>query len=34
MRLVDEQLSHFKFLKAALQSRFPDFKAGPEKITG
>jgi hypothetical protein len=25
LKALDEQLSHFKFLKAALQTRFPDF---------
>src|ERR1700751_2378627 len=34
LKTLDEQLSHFKFLKAALQTRFPDFKAGAEKASG
>ena len=34
LKTLDEQLSHFKFLKAALQSRFPDFKGGGENIAG
>lgn len=34
LKTLDEQLSHFKFLKAALQTRFPDFKAGAEKAVG
>ncbi len=25
LKTLDEQLSHFKFLKAALQTRFPEF---------
>jgi hypothetical protein len=28
LKTLDEQLSHFKYLKAALQSRFPDFGGG------
>jgi hypothetical protein len=32
LKTLDEQLSHFKFLKTALQSRFPDFKADNESI--
>ncbi len=34
LKTLDEQLSHFRFLKAALQSRFPDFRAGAETIAG
>ena len=34
LKMLDEQLSHFRFLKAALQTRFPDFKAGAEKAAG
>jgi hypothetical protein len=34
LKTLDEQLSHFRFLKAALQTRFPDFKTGAEKIVG
>ena len=34
LKTLDEQLSHFRFLKAALQTRFPDFKAGAEKAAG
>ena len=34
LKTLDEQLSHFRFLKVALQSRFPDFKAGVEKARG
>jgi hypothetical protein len=34
LKTLDEQLWHFRFLKAALQSRFPDFKAGVEKARG
>ncbi len=34
LKTLDEQLSHFRFLKAALQTRFPDFKAGAENTTG
>ena len=32
LKTLDEQLSHFRFLKTALQSRFPALKAGGEKI--
>jgi PEP-CTERM motif len=32
LKTLDEQLSHFRSLKVALQTRFPDFKAGGEKI--
>ena len=28
LKTLDEQLSHFKFLKAALQTRFPEFGRG------
>jgi hypothetical protein len=34
LKTLDEQLSHFRFLKAALQTRFPDFKLGAEKAAG
>lgn len=34
LKALDEQLSHFKFLKAALQTRFPDFKAAISKTAG
>jgi hypothetical protein len=34
LKTLDEQLSHFKFPKAALQTRFPDFKAGSEEAAG
>jgi hypothetical protein len=34
LKTLDEQLSHFRFLKAALQTRFPHFKGGAEKIAG
>ncbi|WP_024517831.1 hypothetical protein [Bradyrhizobium sp. Tv2a-2] len=34
LKTLDEQLSHFRFLKAALQTRFPDFKADGETIAG
>src|SRR5246127_1068480 len=34
LKTLDEQHSHFKFLKAALQTRFPDFKAGSERAAG
>ena len=34
LKTLDEQLSHFRFLKTALQMRFPDFEAGGEKIAG
>jgi hypothetical protein len=34
LKTLDEQLSHFRFLKTALQTRFPDFKAGAEKAAG
>jgi hypothetical protein len=30
LKALEEQLSHFKFLKAALQARFPDFRADAE----
>jgi len=32
LKTLDEQLSHFKYLKAALQARFPDFNAASEKL--
>jgi hypothetical protein len=32
--MLEEQLSHFRFLKTALHTRFPDFKAGAEKVAG
>ncbi len=32
LKTLDEQLAHFKFLKTALQTRFPDFRAGAEKV--
>jgi hypothetical protein len=31
LKTLDEQLSHFKFLKSALQTRFPGFKPRAEK---
>jgi hypothetical protein len=34
LKTLDEQLSHFRFLKAALQSRFPGFKDGVETTAG
>jgi hypothetical protein len=34
LKTLDEQLTHFKFLKATLQSRFPDFKADGDRIVG
>lgn len=34
LKTLDEQLSHFKFLKAALQTRFPDFEADGGKAAG
>src|ERR1700758_3104688 len=34
LKTLDEQLSHFRSLKVALQTRFPDFKAGAEKAAG
>ena len=34
LKTLDEQLSHFRFLRTALRSRFPDFKAGGETIAG
>ncbi len=34
LKLLDEQLAHFSFLKAALETRFPDFKAGPRNSAG
>ena len=30
LKTLDEQLSHFEYLKAALQTRFPDFKSRGE----
>jgi hypothetical protein len=30
LKTLDERLSHFRFLRTALQSRFPDFKGGSE----
>jgi len=34
LKTLDEQLSHFRFLKTTLQARFPDFRAGAEKVAG
>lgn len=34
LKTLEEQFSHFRFLKTALQTRFPDFKPGAEKIAG
>jgi len=34
LKTLDEHLSHFRFLMAALQMRFPDSRAGAEKIAG
>ena len=34
LKALDEQLLHFKFLKSALQTRFPGFKPGAEKAAG
>ena len=34
LKTLDEQLSHFRFLKTALQTRFPDFRADGESIAG
>jgi hypothetical protein len=34
LKTLDEQLGHFRFLKAALQSRFPDFKTDADKPAG
>jgi len=34
LKTLDEQLAHFRFLKTALHTRFPDFKAVAEKIAG
>jgi hypothetical protein len=34
LKTLDEQLSHFRFLKSALRTRFPDFKAGDEDAAG
>jgi hypothetical protein len=34
LNTLDEQLSHFRFLKAALHTRFPDFKTGTENVAG
>ena len=34
LKTLDEQRSHFKFLKDALTTRFPDFNADAEKAEG
>jgi hypothetical protein len=34
LKTLDEQLSHFRFLKDALQSRFPDFNPGAGTAAG
>ena len=34
LKALDEQLLHFKFLKSALQTRFPGFKPGAERAAG
>jgi hypothetical protein len=34
LKTLEDQIEHFRFLKAALQTRFPDFRAGAEKAAG
>ena len=34
LKTLDEQLAHFRFLKTALQTRFPDFRSAAGKIAG
>jgi len=34
LKMLDEQLSNFRFLKSALQTRFPGFNGAGEKIAG
>jgi len=34
LKTLDEQLAHFRFLKTALQTRFPGFRSAAENIAG